>query len=220
MRHQPGRAHRMRSARYPKGWAMNPQLKQRLKALGASDQKITSLEALGFSDATIGELLDQLEHTEKEAAARGIRYKESTTMGHNADYDRLDTAYTLLDQIKGRLGMPASIAAAEAAVTTLRDLESGRATVERDGVRYKATYKAAGDPFGGLGQRFLSLLSEAGDVDARAWLEGAIAELEGGDQADAEQTVTKSAPLVTRTVPNDPIAIAFQGPLTGAGRDL
>lgn len=44
-----------------------------------------------------------------------------------------------------------------------------------------ARYKAAADPLDQLGQRFLALLREAGDDEARAWLEGAITEMQADD---------------------------------------
>lgn len=69
----------------------------------------------------------------------------------------------------------------------------GKARAAQLVARYKdngttpaVTYKAADDPFGGLGQRFLTLLAESTDrAEAEAWLRDAIAEMEADEVPDA-----------------------------------
>lgn len=140
---------------------MNALLAERLKALGADDRKIKSLVDLGLSDDTIAKLLDQLEHTEKEAARLGVRYKGATM--------KPSQEANILDRLCADAGW----------------------SIER------------------------------GDADPiyDTWEHGGLAPALALVERCKSARVTPRE-YATRTIVDDPIAIAFQGDLRGAGRDL
>lgn len=72
----------------------------------------------------------------------------------------------------------------------------------------------AADPIDQLGAQFLALLRDVGDDEARAWLEGAIAEMQGDD--DEAAPVAPTAKVTDSGKMSKPVMKdAFEAALTG-----
>lgn len=119
----------------------------------------------------------------------------------NPDYDRMDACYTLLDRIKDQRGLPQSVLAADAAVTTLRDIACGAAVATKAAGTVRAQYKAPaahpgdvalnaacgthGDP------KIIALLQRAAQASP-AQLDQVLRMLDGGQPLKPTATVTDS----------------------------
>jgi hypothetical protein len=184
---------------------MRTDVLQRLKALGATDAKIAAL-AVAFDEDTIAALLGQVEMSDKDAAAMQIAYKEQDMPPTKQPVPAYtERAYQLCDVIDAVAAHRGNVAADLYAQRLLgqtveaypqaakRVLGATEATVYLAAFKAASSLKQAADPIGQLGQQFLALLREAGDDEARTWLEGSIAEMEADDETDDQAVTTKDA---------------------------
>lgn len=68
--------------------------------------------------------------------------QKGKTVAKNPDYQVMELAWDVVDRVKTRGGMAASIEAARAMLQTGLDLEAGRCVVEKDGASVRVRYKA------------------------------------------------------------------------------
>lgn len=208
---------------------MNADLIKRLKALNpaVTDRKIASLIEAGFSEQQIEHVMSEIYQPRViQKAIYGpielVAYK-GASMKPNADYDALETGFSILDRVKDRLGLPASLEVARAMVRTGADLEVGRAVVEKDDSGVRARYKDS--------SLYAQAINAAGQEMVDKVLQALIAKATGGGRStltsSGEQSVATKAALrdpmsaalmgtvatATKATTPDPIALAFQGTL-------
>lgn len=186
---------------------MNARLRERLKALGASNVKIKSLMDLfdrhGLDERLLEKLIGDIEAANLKAAELGIAYK-GAKMSRFPDYDKLDAVYDCIDRIRERQGLTAAIASAGALARQAQDLEAGRAVLKEG----KAVYKSQTSP--ALAAALKAALATLGEERLTA----ALQELAAAP-ATGRTTLASSGPqsVATKAARRDPYAQAvINGP--------
>ncbi len=165
-----------------------------LSDLHLSDQALAELLGAylcGDGDCDLGARLKDAGIADSTLDTIGIRYKEQTTMPAKPGTATYNREAAQADQLA---------AALERTEKQLEDrvwkhYEAGRfaAALKEAQTLERAAFKAT-DPLDQLGEQFLGLLREAGEVEYKSWLENAIAEMEADEEAD-DQTTKEAAPF-------------------------